>query len=254
MLAGWNYPRDDRSWLLSAFADFFFPQRCAACQVLSAKFLCRACQSSLRFIGPPLCRRCGLPFDPAGKGGDLCSDCRRDTFHFDRARSVTVYESPIRECLLGFKYSNRSAWATPLGTLMADYWSSQPQFCSEFPITVDAIVPIPLHRSRLKQRGFNQSELLGRQMGKLLKVPVHAGALERTRQTTPQIELTGPQRRQNVRGAFTVSKSAEIHGRAILLVDDVMTTGATLDECARVLRRHGATRVVAYTLARQVMV
>jgi len=149
------------------------------------------------------------------------------------------------EAISRFKFGGVARLARPLGALLADY--ADP----EFPFSaVDLIIPVPLHPRRLRERGFNQSLLLARQVGKRRSIPLNFTALHRTRQTQPQTQLSGAERRKNVRGAFEVRQAEVVGGKRILLVDDVFTTGATVQECASVLGEAGASEVHVLTLAR----
>jgi ComF family protein len=149
------------------------------------------------------------------------------------------------EAISRLKYGGLTRLARPLGNLLAEY--QDPDFkLSEN----DLVIPVPLHTRRLRERGFNQSLLLARQVSRRRSIPLNFTALQRARQTQPQTQLSGPERRKNVRGAFEVRKREAVKGKRILLIDDVFTTGATVQECAYVLREAGATEVQVLTLAR----
>ncbi len=151
----------------------------------------------------------------------------------------------MAEVISRFKFRGAARLAKPLGTLLADYADREFLF-SEF----DLLVPVPLHRQRLRDRGFNQSLLLARRIAKIHSLPVDTAALQRIRHTQPQTELSGPERRKNIRQAFAVSRTGSISGKRVLLIDDVFTTGATVQECAKTLLRAGAQQVDVLTLAR----
>lgn len=157
-------------------------------------------------------------------------------------RSVLLFEGPARAAIHYFKYRQAQELAKPLGGLLAEYWLSHP-------IQVDLIVPVPLHPSRLRVRGYNQAALLAQQLGQRAGLPVDEGALRRIRATASQMRLDARQRRQNVRGAFRCP-DGRVRGQQVLLIDDVCTTGATLEACADALRAGGAKAVWALTLAR----
>ena len=190
------------------------------------------------------CTRCGLPFEanlPAG-GDPLCGLCRLAPPAFDVARSFGVYEGDLRRLVHLLKYDGMRPLAKALAAKMA---SVVPRVGA-----VELVVPVPLHRSRRWSREFNQAELLARELSRLAGIPCRPGGLRRVRSTSPQAGLSHRQRRENVRGAFAATDAACIKGRRVLLVDDVMTTGATLDACARVLKVAGARYVGSLTLAR----
>ncbi len=148
----------------------------------------------------------------------------------------------MRRAIHAFKYGGRTELASPLAELMVSAWNEEP-----FP--VDCIMPVPLHSTRLRERGYDQAALLARELAAQIKLPVLSQGLERTRITEAQTSLSAPDRRKNVAGAFTAS-GPWVKGRSVLLVDDVCTTGSTLDACTEVLRRVGAANVFAFTLAR----
>jgi ComF family protein len=173
-----------------------------------------------------------------------CGDCREKPPKFDRAVSAAVYENALAEAIHLFKYSKKANWSRPLGRLLctrvADFGK------------LDVILPVPLHSKRLRQREFNQSLLLAREVSLASGIPLQVDNLRRMRWTLPQIELNGDERRKNVRGAFEVIRPDRVQDQSVLLIDDVYTTGATVNECARVLKRAGAETVNVLTVARMV--
>lgn len=234
--------------LISALLDFLFPPLCHVCRSFIPDageiHICQTCRDQLPLVVSPLCTRCGIPF--AGAGSDhVCGRCQTHPPHFDVARSHLLYEGAARDLIHSFKYRYKPHLRRPLALLALEGLES---FIMEQ--APDAIVPVPLHRSRLKVRGFNQAVLLGNIFSARLSIPMLLDGLLRIRQTEPQIELAADQRRDNVKGAFKCARSAEIAGRSILLLDDVMTTGSTLDECAKELKKAGANVVLAITVAR----
>jgi len=218
--------------------NLLFPPRCIVCRHLGT-WLCVDCVSRLPFIAGPVCRRCGTPLPQ----GTLCARCRHAPPRMERIHSILLFEGPVRTAVHRLKYRDGRALAEPLGALMADWWDRHP-------LEVDLIVPVPLHPRRLRQRGYNQAALLARQLGRHAGLPVQEKALSRVRATPPQMRLSAEARRQNVRGAFRCTDEEEIAGRRVLLVDDVCTTGATLEACANALQTAGAAGVLALTLAR----
>lgn len=234
--------------LFNALLDVLLPPICHICHSFipnaGTLHICPTCLERLPLVVSPRCSLCGIPF--SGSGGDhRCGACTLQPPHFDAARAHFLYEGPIRELIHAFKYNRKTHLRYPLALLalegideiMADHGPN-------------LIVPVPLHRSRLRQRGFNQAVLLGRVLSHRLALPMAPDALVRTRATEPQIELSAAERRVNVRGAFSVKGSERIVGKKILLLDDVMTTGSTMDECAKELNKAGASAVIALTIAR----
>lgn len=235
--------------LLSGLADLLFPPRCAICGTgMHIDGLCDACLAQVSFIGRPICPVCGLPY-PVEEGVDhLCSDCINhigDGQHFSIARSVGIYKNNILELIHKFKYEKRLSVGRLLGSMMTARAGNLFDMRG-----YDVIIPVPLHRERLRHRGFNQSLFLAREIAGCFDLPVDFESLKRVRDTGPQVSLGGDERRDNVRGAFEAADS--IRGKKVLLIDDVLTTGSTVRECAEALRGKGALEVAVYTAARAV--
>ncbi len=172
----------------------------------------------------------------------LCARCRTSPLQIERIRSVVYFEGVLREAMHRLKYRGRIALAEPLGDLMALYWM-------QYPMPADIVVPVPLHSARLRERGYNQAALLAREMARRVGLAVDEQVLVRRRATAPQVELNARQRKENVRAAFHCSDDG-LTGKRVLLIDDVCTTGATLEACAVALYEGGACGVQALTLAR----
>jgi len=184
-----------------------------------------------------------VPLRPIGPSGP-CATCATHPPPYDYARSAAVYEGALREALHAFKFSGRRALAGPLGDLATE------QCLASLPDGIEAVIPVPLARERERERGFNQAMLLARRIGRRLEVPTRPHWLARVRATRPQSDLSAADRRANVRGAFHASP--RVAGRHVLVVDDILTTGATLDACARALRDAEARCVGVLTVARVV--
>lgn len=182
---------------------------------------------------------------PSREGGDhLCGTCLASESFFDAARALARYEGGVRTTIHRFKYRRQTILAKPLGMVMAEHGRRL------LPVRgYDLIVPVPLHRDRLRERGYNQSAMLARHIGRCWNVRVDCTGLQRVRPTPPQVTLARKERAMNVRGAFSWA-GKPIKGQQVLLVDDVMTSGSTMNECARVLKRAGAALVDALALAR----
>ncbi len=236
--------------LRGAFLDALFPPHCAGCAAWSRAVFCETCLPLLRPIRAPFCDGCGEPFDPLAHAAPICARCRAKAPTFRAARAAFAFDGPLREAIHRLKYRQKSALAPRLAPLLWRALENDP-FLRDF--HPDFLVPVPLHRARLRKRGFNQSLLLARELSLLLGVPTRE-LLQRTRNTPPQVGLKGDARAKNVRGAFDLSSRAAalngLQGARILLVDDVFTTGATLGEAAKILLGAGAGEVCALTLAR----
>jgi ComF family protein len=233
-----------------ALLDIFFPPLCMACRkrVREPHALCAACWLAISFIEPPLCARCGHPFDADPGSETICGACHLHPHHFDRARSLFRYDNASRGLILGLKHGDRLDHLPGLAR-----WLSRAG--SELLRDADIIVPVPLHRWRLWQRRFNQSGLLAEHIAAQSGKPHRPLVIIRTRHTASQGEMPSAKaRRRNVLGAFKVPPASipQIRGRKVVLVDDVFTTGATLDACARALKRAGAVRVDVLTVSRVV--
>jgi ComF family protein len=210
----------------------------------------------MRPISGGVCATCGerlfSPYAVAGASGEpRCGLCRRIEPAFARAVAYGSYESGLRELIHLLKFGGVRPAANVLGRMLAEAIATLEP---EFPADSLVLVPVPLHRTKLRQRGFNQAELIARAAMKINPVPdrlrLCEGVLERTRETASQVGLTSHQRRENLRGAFGVVQRELVKGREVLVVDDVYTTGTTVSECSRVLRRAGATKVWVATVAR----
>lgn len=238
-------------WVKSAAGSIFalvFPEECRVCgrslRTLSRIPVCAACLAGpTPFSAQFFCRDCGTPFlnrfplDEQGR----CVLCRNGLRGFDAAYAFGAYEGALRELIHLFKYAGVRTLARPLGDYLAMALPRDRRF--------DALVPMPLHWFRRWRRGFNQSELLAQEVSRRCGIPV-LKAVRRIRATRSQAGLSHAARRQNVAGAFRVRRGARLQGLRILLVDDVMTTGATAAACASALKRAGAATVVLLTLAR----
>jgi ComF family protein len=225
------------------------PPRCLVCGVGVDRpgSLCGSCWRGLSFMAPPFCVACGFPFDYDLGAGTLCGACHREPPVYDRARAVLRYDELSRGLLLGFKHGDRTEGAPAFGEWLA-------RAGAELIADCDVILPVPLHRRRLFSRRYNQSALLAQALGRAAGLPVLPDSLRRARNTPSQGRLSAAARQRNVAGAFRIAAGAadRLGGRRVLLVDDVLTTGVTVEACARTLKRAGAAGVDVLTLARVV--
>jgi len=231
------------SSLVSGFSnrvlDLLYPPRCVVCSREGA-WLCDVCQDRFIPLGPSVSGRCGIPLPP----GSLCARCQTHALDIESIRSVYRFEGELRDTLHEFKYNGVRVLAHPLGDLMGGYMIGHPA-------PVDIIVPVPLHTKRQRSRGYNQSALLARGLSRVIGKPVAMRALVRRRETAPQVSLGAEERRTNVEDAF-VCVNDTLQDKDVVLIDDVCTTGATLEACAVALHEAGARSVHALTLARAV--
>jgi len=220
--------------------DLFFPQWCIGCGK-EGDFLCHSCLRSLPRIRPPFCPRCGRP-QPSGI---LCPGCVSWQAAIDGIRSPFQFDGVIRQAIHQLKYRNLRALAQPLAKLLNDYLLTSA-------VPGEVLVPVPLHQKRLRERGYNQSSLLTHELGKLIHLPVVDDCLIRQRHAPAQAGAsTVAERRSNVAGAFACGDH-RLRGKAVLLIDDVATSGATLDACAAALKVTGAASVWGVVLAREI--
>jgi competence protein ComFC len=226
--------------LRNEVTDFFFPRACIRCGKVG-DFICAQCSKRLPRLNPPLCPRCGKP----EVSGNYCHECWGRPAEIDSIRSVFIFEGLVREAIHSFKYHNLYAMSVPLGAFMADYYM-------ENSMMGDVIVPVPLHNKRIRERGYNQSELLSREISRLVATPVNCRFVERVKDNEPQARTKSARQRQgNVKGVFG-NVSNDVNGKNIVLVDDVCTSGATLSACAMALKGAGARKVIGFTLAREI--
>ncbi len=232
--------------------DFILPSSCSFCRspVGGSKiaFFCSDCWNDFSAFSSPVCPSCGRPFDSPEtlqfSPEHVCRDCRQNPPQFDQALAVGQFEGPLREAIHQFKYRPCRSLGRPLGDWMVDR--------IRLLADTDLIMPIPLHITRLRLRGFNQALLLAHRLSLRFAVPLSYDNLARVRPTVPQVELRGNERIKNVKGAFALRRPDEVRGKKIILIDDVFTTGATMNECASVLKRAEVSQVTACTLARAI--
>jgi len=236
--------------ILARTLDMLFPARCAACHepVGTHGALCAICWQNMHFITDPLCYKCGLPFEFALGEGALCGRCIATSPNYTEARAIFRYDEHSKRQVLALKYYDKTQLAPIFGQWLARAGKAYIE-------KSDLILPVPLHYWRLLNRRYNQAALLAYALSKTTGLPVLPNALNRLHATPTQSGLTRRQREDNMRGAFGVHARyrPQIQGKSVLLVDDVMTTGATLDACARALHDAGAKDVYVLTLARTVI-
>jgi len=224
---------------------FIFPSRCAFCKgflLWEEHYICQGCWQKLDLTISPYCPRCG---NPHWEDGQVCFQCQGRDYYFDSAMSVGWYEGVLKTAINLYKYKGKRQLAGPLGQLLISYWEIKRRNYS-----IDLIIPIPLHRRKRREREYNQSELLARRLGNYFKIPISCYNLVRVSYRLPQVGLSYRERWENVKGIFRVKNPWELSGKKILLIDDVYTTGATSNECSRILREAGAEKIWVLTLAR----
>lgn len=235
--------------MVGAFAQValnaLFPPQCMACNALVKNHgtVCQECFGQLHFITTPMCAHCGFPFEYDLGEGALCGECIDELPAYDSAYSAFIFDDTSKALLHKLKFEDQ----IHLARIFADWLMRHMP-----PVDVDMVMPVPLSRKRLFSRRYNQSALVAKQLAKRLEISYQPTMLRRIRHTTPQTGLTRAQRLDNVHGAFAISPAARasLHGKSILLLDDVMTTGATIEACTDALKKAGAGKVHVVTLAR----
>jgi competence protein ComFC len=223
-----------------AIVDFFFPATCVGCGKWG-NFICTDCSKQIPRVNPPFCKKCGKP----ETSGDFCASCWASPASIDGIRSVFHFEGVIRQAVHDLKYHHLKAISVQMAAFLGDYLAHNP-------VPGDALVPVPIHRNRMKQRGYNQSVLIAESLGKMLGLPVLTACLERSRDSLPQARSSSlDQRRKNVLKAFSCTGPADNY-KNVILVDDVCTSGATLESCALALKKSGFNSVWGITVAREI--
>ena len=230
--------------LFHSLLDFALPPRCGGCGTIvdDVDSFCADCWRKLEFLGSGGCTRCGLPLKATD--AETCAACLAKPPRLDRIRAAVAYDEISRSIAMRLKYGRKVALARTMSRYM------QPLVGEHSPDAL--LVPVPLHRWRIWGRGFNQSAMVAKELSRRTGIPVSVDALRRTRATPPLKGMNFNQRRRLVAGAFRASAQAELRGRTVVLVDDVLTTGSTANACARVLKSAGAARVDLISWARVV--
>ena len=239
-----------RNWLRAGLA-LLYPELCQLCHVSRATvgegFVCGDCQRQVRPVAPPFCHRCGLPFEGELTTEFVCANCHDVTFDFVSARAAVVAQGVAREAILRYKYQ-RQLWFEPF---LAG-WLVRHAVPELAPLKPSLVVPVPLHPVKEREREFNQAARLAAPLAAALRIPLNARLLRRVSYTVTQTRLSRTARAANMHGVFAIQPGTSLAGQGVVLVDDVFTTGATTNACARVLRAAGATQVWVWTVARGV--
>jgi ComF family protein len=237
--------------IFSKFLELIYPPRCHICQCFlisggaGAGHICGDCFESLVKITSPFCPVCGTPFISRVEDDHLCGDCLKKRPHYDALIAPFLYEGGIMDAIHQIKYNGRTYITGSVGELAASFAKERFGDTNGF-----LLMPVPLHPKRLRERGFNQSLILARAIAANLDTEIDFLSLRRVRYTQPQTGLKKVERKRNVRGAFGLAGRPDLKGKTVILVDDVATTGSTLDECAKVLKKGGCEKVFCLVLAR----
>ncbi|MBQ7563141.1 MAG: ComF family protein [Lachnospiraceae bacterium] len=230
--------------LLSGLLNFIYPARCPVCGdiiVPQGESCCLSCRGRLKYVEEPYCLKCGKPL--AKEDEEFCSDCLRKNRLFDYGRVVFIYDELMSKSIYSFKYGGRQEYASFYAEEILKRYERQIK-----EISPDALVPIPLHKSRYRKRGYNQAELIAAELSKRSGVPVLPRLLERAKKTRPQKDLNEAERENNLKRAFKMGRN-DVSLETVLLIDDIYTTGSTLDSAAGCLRESGVQRVYFIVLS-----
>lgn len=229
--------------ILKIFLDIFYPRRCPICREIvkvRGELICPSCRKEVRPIGEPSCKKCGKPVSEPER--EYCRDCQAGGHLYTRGAAVLLYAGKVKQSIYQMKFHNKREYMDFYGPYMAEVlkkkilsWEAQ------------ALIPVPLHPSKLRRRGFNQAELLARRVGEALGIPVRTDLVRRIRATRPQKDLSRRERQNNLKGAFKISRY-DVKLKKIILVDDIYTTGSTIDEIAGKLLEQGAEEVYFISL------
>jgi len=236
--------------LFDGLLDLVYPPHCVACERSlhdeSGRFFCSDCLAGLPFVPETRCPKCGHELAEHATVHTRCRACEGKSLFFKSASAPFKYETPVRELILQLKLAHQRSFAVPLAGYLADHLESGGLMPS-----IDAVVAVPLHWRRRLTRGYNQSQLLAERVSEHFGVPNLAKCLLRVRATKSQTSFSMRKRMENLRGAFAVRRRAMLRGKTVLLIDDVLTTGATCAECSRILKQEGsAAAVYVATVAR----
>lgn len=231
--------------MLNRFLNILFPETCPICQGQASEHktapVCTECWQSIKLYAGPKCRKCGRPL--ISDASTICGDCLQDEPAFESARSFGLYEGALRKAINLLKYHNVKRLSRPLSDILLRI---------EIP-RADAVLPVPLNKNRLRQREFNQSALIAKYCAERLGSILVLDSLVKIRDTKPQVGLSSNERRKNMKNAFGIQNKDAVEGKDVLLIDDVSTTGATIRECSKVLKKTGAGSVHVVTLAHGMM-
>lgn len=220
-----------------------FPRTCVFCDVATDKTrgVCDECEKKVEYVTEPVCKKCGKPL--INEFQEYCFDCTKNQHMYDRGLSLYVYSDIVKESIYRFKYHNRREYAGFYGEKICDILKNEIRRMG-----IDAIIPVPIHRKKYLERGYNQAELLADEIGKGMKINVDKEVLIRNVYTRPQKELSGQERVKNLEKAFNVTENV-VKYKKILLVDDIYTTGSTIDACSKVLKAKGVEKVYYISLS-----
>ena len=227
--------------ILRKILELLYPSTCIFCGRLCKEGICRICRENVEYIREPRCKKCGKPIDSQEE--EFCYDCRRQTFHYEQGRSLWLHKDPVSSSIYALKYKNRRVYGEVYARELATRFERIIRFWQ-----VDVIIPVPIHKKKRRKRGFNQAEIIAKEVGRLLNIPVNCTSVVREKDTTPQKELSSRSRRKNLKKAFRVTDE-RVKRKRVLLIDDIYTTGSTIDSIAEILRKAGCEKIYFLTIS-----
>lgn len=227
--------------MIQKLLELLYPSTCIFCGKICQEGICPECRTKVRTIREPRCKKCGKPIRRAEE--EYCYDCQKRKFHYEQGRSLWLHKAPVKESVYRFKYKNRRVYGEVYAKEMAEAFGELLRLRE-----IDLIIPVPLHKRKLKSRGFNQAAVLARKLGELTGIPVNTELVVRRKYTTPQKEFGHNERRKNLKDAFAVTKK-QMDAAHILIIDDIYTTGSTIDSIAEVLEKSGVTKTYFLTIS-----
>lgn len=234
--------------MFQSILDIIYPVRCPICSEIvlpKNNRVCRSCKEKLQYVREPRCKKCSKPIEQEEK--EYCSDCERKKFHFTKGFAVWIYDDTMRKSIAEFKYHSKKEYAKFYIEEMLRYYGEEIE-----KLAPDAIVPVPIHKDKFRERGYNQADILAKGLGKRLNIPVLSDLLIRNKKTLPQKQLSDKERLRNLRQAFEFNEKAlynfnkEI--KTVLIVDDIYTTGSTIEACSNILIEHSINNIYFITL------
>lgn len=227
--------------IIKRILEFLYPTTCIFCGKICKSGICDTCRRKVPYIREPRCKRCGKPIHL--KEEEFCFDCRRRKFSYEQGRSLWLHKEPVQSAIYAFKYKNRRVYGEVFAKEMAQRFESWIDLWE-----IDLIIPVPLHKKRRRKRGFNQAQILAEELGRRLHIPVDASLVIREKDTTPQKELGQGNRKKNLKKAFRLVKPS-VKDKRILIIDDIYTTGSTIDSMAEILKKAGVEKIYFLTIS-----
>lgn len=221
--------------------ELLYPTTCIFCGEICKKGICESCREKIVYIQEPLCKKCGKPIQSQEK--EYCFDCQKRRVHYEQGRSLWLHEKPVSSSIYNFKYKNKRVYGEVYGRELAEQFGTLIRMWK-----IDVLIPVPIHRKRMRKRGYNQAEIIARELGNRMNIPVDTSVIIRERETMPQKELGQKNRRKNLKKAFRLT-GKRMRGKNILLIDDIYTTGSTIEAMAELLKKTKCEKIYFLTIS-----